>query len=85
MKLLPVILSFLLVSLFGEGVKADIWVDGYQRKDGTPVQGHWKTKPNNSLLDNYSYQGNYNPYKQNYTPKLPPCRDRSIVIRGICG
>ena len=64
MKLLPIILSFPLVSLLGEAVKADIWVDGYQRKDGTHVRGHWKTKPNNSLLDNYSHQGNYNPYKK---------------------
>ena len=49
MKLLPIILSFPLVSLLGETVKADIWVDGYQRKDGTHGQGHWKSKPNNRL------------------------------------
>ena len=85
MKLLPIILSIPLVSLLGEAVKADIWVDGYQRKDGTSVRGHWKTKPNNSIYDNYSHPGNFNPNKQNNMPKSPPCRNRDIVLPGICG
>ena len=72
MKLLPIILSFPLVSLLGEGVKADLWIDEYQRKDGTSVKGHWKTKPNNSIYDNYSYPGNFNPNKKTFTPKTSP-------------
>lgn len=28
------------------------WVNGYFRDDGTYVQGHWRTNPNNTCLDN---------------------------------
>jgi hypothetical protein len=37
-------------------------VHGYVRKDGTYVQPHYKTAPDNSRFNNYSTQGNYNPY-----------------------
>ena len=41
---------------------ADQYVDGYQRSDGTYVQGHYRTDPNDTRLDNYSTRGNTNPY-----------------------
>lgn len=41
---------------------ADTYVNGYQRRDGTYVQGHYRTSPNNTKLDNYSTYGNVNPY-----------------------
>jgi len=37
-------------------------VDGYTRKDGTYVAPHYRSTPNSSKLDNYSTQGNSNPY-----------------------
>lgn len=40
----------------------DTYVRGYTRSDGTYVQPHYRTAPNNSLYDNYSTQGNVNPY-----------------------
>ena len=43
-------------------VHADTYVDGYTRSDGTYVQGHYRTDPNSTVRDNYSYQGNRNPY-----------------------
>lgn len=36
--------------------------DGYIRKDGTYVAPSYSTRPNGTKLDNYSTQGNYNPY-----------------------
>ncbi|RZJ87242.1 MAG: hypothetical protein EOO60_12400 [Hymenobacter sp.] len=40
--------------------------DGYQRsytrRDGTPVQGSTHTRANGTNTDNYSTQGNTNPY-----------------------
>ena len=36
-------------------------VRGYYRKDGTYVRPHVRTYPNNTVTDNYSYPGNYNP------------------------
>ena len=40
----------------------DVWVDGYFRKDGTYVPGHYRTRPNKNIWDNYSTKGNINPY-----------------------
>lgn len=37
-------------------------VDGHTRKDGTYVQPHQRTVPNNTSNDNYGTSGNYNPY-----------------------
>ena len=35
---------------------------GYTRSDGTYVQPHYSTNSNSTKLDNWSTQGNYNPY-----------------------
>lgn len=41
---------------------ADEIVNGYMRKDGTYVQPHFRSSPNSTKIDNYSSQGNTNPY-----------------------
>lgn len=38
------------------------YVKPHVRKDGTFVQGHYRTSPNNTKLDNWSTEGNVNPY-----------------------
>lgn len=43
-------------------VDAQTYVNGYYRKDGTYVQPHYRSAPNNTTLDNYSTRGNVNPY-----------------------
>ena len=35
---------------------------GYNRQDGTYVQPHYQTAPNNNAYDNWSTRGNTNPY-----------------------
>ena len=40
----------------------DVYVKPHVRKDGTYVDGHYQTAPDNSRLNNYSTQGNVNPY-----------------------
>ena len=40
----------------------DHYVNGYQRQDGTYVQPHYQTAPDNNPYNNYSTQGNTNPY-----------------------
>ena len=40
---------------------SQVSVSGYYKKDGTYVQPHQRTSPNNTITDNYSYPGNYNP------------------------
>ncbi|WP_235429690.1 hypothetical protein [Paraburkholderia fungorum] len=37
-------------------------MNSYSRSDGTEVQGHYQTNPNNTKMDNWSTQGNQNPY-----------------------
>lgn len=41
---------------------SDHYQNGYQRSDGTPVQGHYKTNNDNTNTNNYSTSGNSNPY-----------------------
>ena len=40
----------------------DVYVAPYTRSDGTVVQGHYRSRPNSTTLDNYSHKGNINPY-----------------------
>ncbi len=61
MKIRNGILAILL-SLFVASAFADTWVNGHTRSDGTYVQGHMRSSPNNTVRDNYSYSGNRNPY-----------------------
>ena len=41
---------------------ADVYVKGYYRSNGTYVDPHYRTSPNNSTYDNWSSYGNTNPY-----------------------
>lgn len=43
-------------------VLADNLHRGYVRKDGAYVQPHYQSAPDNSRANNYSSQGNTNPY-----------------------
>lgn len=38
--------------------------EGYQESDGSYTNGHYKTQSNGSNLDNFSTNGNLNPYTQ---------------------
>lgn len=41
---------------------ADTYVNGYVTKNGTYVAPHYRSDPNNTVYDNYSHDGNTNPY-----------------------
>jgi hypothetical protein len=41
---------------------AQVQVDGYYNKNGTYVAPHYRSSPDSSRLNNYSTQGNVNPY-----------------------
>ena len=43
-------------------VLADTYVQGHYRSNGTYVQPHYRTDSNSVRYDNYSSQGNTNPY-----------------------
>lgn len=40
----------------------DVYVRGYTRRNGTYVAPHYRTAPDSTKLNNYSTQGNVNPY-----------------------
>ena len=61
MKKLILVLAAMLVFVVST-VYAQVQVDGYTRKNGTYVQPHYRSSPNNTVRDNYSYKGNTNPY-----------------------
>lgn len=57
--------KIIITSLFlfpGFVLAYDVRVNPYARKDGTLVQGHYRTAPNINLDDNYGTRGNLNPY-----------------------
>ncbi|MFH1128198.1 MAG: hypothetical protein V1699_02150 [Candidatus Omnitrophota bacterium] len=64
MKRILLILTtfFLFCSLCYAG---DVYVSGYTRKDGTYVAPYHRSSSNNTVRDNYSYEGNTNPYTGN--------------------
>src|SRR5215831_8606361 len=41
---------------------ADQYVHGYYRSNGTYVRPYYRSSPNGTVTDNYSYRGNINPY-----------------------
>lgn len=41
---------------------ADTYVQGYARSDGTYVQGYMRSSPDSHKYNNYSSEGNSNPY-----------------------
>jgi hypothetical protein len=49
--------------------QSTVYVKGYTKSNGSYTQGHYKTSPNSSKIDNYSTQGNYNPYTGSYGTK----------------
>lgn len=50
---------------------ASVRVRGYYRKDGTYVQPHYRSNPDSSPYNNWSYPGNVNPYTGKVAPGNP--------------
>lgn len=77
---------------------SDVYVQGYTRKDGTYVEGHYRSAPNNTSADNFSTYGNTNPYtgkpgkkrfnesnKSSYLPNSHQGKSQSIKsFTGTC-
>jgi len=61
MKLLAGVLVVVALAS-GAAVAQDVYVDGYYRSDGTYVQPHYRSSPDGDPSNNWSTQGNFNPY-----------------------
>lgn len=55
-------IALVLGALPSASIAADTYVDGYYRSNGSYVQPHYRSSPNNTSSDNWSTKGNYNPY-----------------------
>jgi len=77
MKKLIMLVIFMLVA---GTAYADVYVNGYTRKDGTYVQPYYRSNPNHCKQDNYSYKNNYNPY----TGKKGTVNNDNIFNIGNC-
>ena len=60
MKKLILIASFISVSAFAN----DTYVHGYTKSNGTYVEPHYRTHQDSNPYNNYSTQGNTNPYTE---------------------
>lgn len=71
------LLSFTFIPAF-----ADTHVNGYTRRDGTYVQPHMRSDRDGSFSNNWSSQGNVNPYTNERGYKQEPIHNNSYRLRG---
>jgi len=58
-----IILLCLVVGLYSFSIgQSSVYVKPYLKKDGTLVQGHFRSVPNGTVFDNWSVYPNINPY-----------------------
>ena len=72
-KIISIIYLFFLIQ---NVCLAETYVNGYFKNDGSYVEPHYRSSPNQTNLDNYSTKGNSNPYNysegaraQDYSPE----------------
>lgn len=51
-----------MLALSASTASAQVYHQGYFRQNGTYVQPHYQSAPDSTPLNNYSTQGNVNPY-----------------------
>ena len=68
------ILGLVVFTVAASAFAGDLYVQGYTRQDGTYVQPHHRSSPDNTIQNNYSTQGNTNPYtgQQGTVNPYPP-------------
>lgn len=85
MKKLIIIMFF--IGIFSlNNTYAQQYVNGYTKSNGTQVKGHYRSNSNSTNHDNYSTQGNKNPYTGNkgtVAPDYSPQANKSYSNGGI--
>lgn len=61
-KMLRLLLVIVLLMVPATADARDVYVDGYYKRDGTYVQPHYRSAPDNNPYNNWSTKGNVNPY-----------------------
>ncbi|MFK0688807.1 hypothetical protein ACFX5Q_11445 [Mesorhizobium sp. IMUNJ 23033] len=62
MRMKLVAAGAVMVGLVSSAAFADTFVNGYYKQSGTYVQPHYRSNPDGYSSNNYSTQGNTNPY-----------------------
>ena len=62
MKKITALTTFFSIALLALPAVAQVHVRGYMRSNGTYVHSYERSAPDNTVTNNYSYQGNTNPY-----------------------
>lgn len=75
MKNLLAVCGVALVLLSGTAF-SDQYVNGYYKKDGTYVQPHYRSSPDNSYNNNWNVSPNTNPYTGQQGTRSPTYNDR---------
>jgi hypothetical protein len=63
-----VLLIVAVVMLLPAFAAAQVYVNPYVRRNGTQVEGHYRSAPDGNPYNNYSYPGNTNPYTGRVAP-----------------
>ncbi len=86
------LITLICICLMSLTAIADQYVNGYFKKDGTYVEGYMKSSSNSTNLDNYSTQGNTNPYTgtegtkaQDYSPNAANYGEGHVIQTGPRG
>jgi hypothetical protein len=77
MKPTALVLAFVLAIVTTISFAKDTYVKGYYRNDGTYVQPHTRSAPNNSYNDNWSTSPNTNPYTGAQGTNAPTWDDKT--------
>lgn len=56
------LLTFVFILTVSTSFAQDVWVNSYARTDGSVVQGHYRTSPDQTVNNNFTTVGNTNPY-----------------------
>lgn len=57
-----ILLALMALFAFSSIASADVWVNGHHRKDGSYVDGHYRSDPDGNKDNNWSTKGNRNPH-----------------------
>ena len=71
MKSCNLLIALLSMGIFSTSAFADVWVDSYTRKNGTEVQGHYRSNADGNRSNNWTTQGNTNPHTGERGHKQP--------------
>ena len=71
MKRFITLISLAVLLVASTAFARDVYVRGHTKRDGTYVAPHHRTAPNHTRNDNWSTQGNVNPYTGQHGTKSP--------------